>query len=127
MRQPWISLGALLAGAGVAAGAFGAHGLKDVLSPEHLATYEVAVRYQMYHAFAILITGLLVGRTAPASNQLAGWMFLVGIVLFSGCLYAWIFTQIKVLAMIVPLGGLSWIIAWLLLACSAMSGRIAAE
>jgi uncharacterized membrane protein YgdD (TMEM256/DUF423 family) len=127
MARYWVSLGALLAGAGVAAGAFGAHGLKDVLSSEHLATYETAVRYQMYHAFAIIITGLLVGRSCSKINAVAGWLFLLGIVLFSGCLYAWIFTQIKPLVMIVPLGGLSWIIAWLALAWSAMSSRPVAE
>lgn len=127
MAKNWISLGAFLAGAGVAAGAFGAHGLKDVLSSEQLVTYETAVRYQMYHAFGMILTGLLVGRSSAKSNDLAGSLFLVGIVLFSGCLYAWIFTQIKVLVMIVPLGGLSWIIAWLALAWSALGSRPGAE
>jgi len=119
----WIVVGALAAGLGVAAGAFGAHGLKKVLSPEQLQTFETAVRYQMYHAMAIILCGLLMGPYGSKLIPAAGVAFLVGILIFSGGLYAWVLSEIRAFALIVPLGGLSWIAGWILLAIAAARSR----
>jgi uncharacterized membrane protein YgdD (TMEM256/DUF423 family) len=115
----WIALGALLGGLGVIAGAFGAHGLAGRLSAEQLATFEVAVRYQMYHALALVLVGLLSQRGSRCL-AVAGPMFVTGIVLFSGCLYAWIFTGVKTWAMIVPVGGVAFILGWFALCLNAV-------
>ena len=121
--KTWVALGAALAGLGVVAGAFGAHGLEGRLSPQQLETFEVAVRYQMYHALALVLVGILAGR---ASRAVAGILFLAGIALFSGCLYAWVFTGIKTFALIVPIGGAAFILGWFALAWSVFA-RGAAE
>ena len=118
----WITCGAALAGLGVAAGALGAHGLKEVLSADRLHDFETAVRYQMYHAFGLIAAGLLVGRGCPRAIRGAGTLFVLGILLFSGGLYGWIFTEIKPLVHIVPIGGLAWILGWISLACAAWCG-----
>ncbi len=117
----WISLGSLLAGAAVAAGAIGAHALREVHGwPEdRMQTYEVAVRYQMYHALALVVVGVLAGRGNCPRLFGPGCLFLLGIVLFSGGLYAWLFTEIKPFVHVVPIGGLAWIVAWIWLAIHA--------
>ncbi len=126
----WILCGCLLAGLAVALGALGAHGLESRLkqpgmSLEKLAAgdkklhnFEVGVRYQMYHALALIVLGLLASRGANSPSgmlQAAGFAFLLGIVLFSGMLYGWIFTESKALVMLVPIGGVSFIVGWVLL------------
>jgi len=108
-----IPIGALLAGIAVAAGAFGAHGLKNRLSAEELAIWETAVRYQMYHAIGMMICGVTAMATGCRKVQVAGWLFLLGIAVFSGCLYALALTGIKVLGAIVPFGGAAFILGWL--------------
>jgi uncharacterized membrane protein YgdD (TMEM256/DUF423 family) len=118
--QFWIALGAILAGLGVAAGAFGAHGLQDRLSAEQLATFEVAVRYQMFHSIAIVLVGLIGLREKLPGLQLAGGSFLLGIVLFSGMLYLYLFSGVKTFALIVPIGGSLMILGWLALAIAAL-------
>lgn len=109
--------GAFSAGAGVALGAFGAHGLRTFLTPEMLAVYETAVRYQMYHAFALLAAGLI-GRSArgPARRLLgaACWAFGAGILLFSGSLYALTLTGARALGAVTPAGGLAFLAGWAL-------------
>lgn len=112
----WIFLGALLGGLGVIAGAFGAHGLEGRLPTEQLETFEVAVRYQMYHALALVLVGLLGAQRRAALLSWSGASFMAGMLIFSGLLYAWVFTGIKTFAMIVPLGGLLLIAGWGLLA-----------
>ena len=103
---------------GVAAGAFRAHGLRNRLSPDMLAVFETAVRYQMYHAFALLITAAAIARIGDARLlSIAGWSFITGIVLFSGSLYALALTGISGLGAITPIGGLAFLIGW---ACLAM-------
>lgn len=116
MQSPFLLLGALSACIGVGMGAFGAHGLKSVLSPEMLAVYQTGVTYQMWHALG-LIAIALIRRQAPESNLLhwAGWLMFTGIVLFSGSLYALAILNLKWLGMITPIGGLSFLIAWLLI------------
>jgi uncharacterized membrane protein YgdD (TMEM256/DUF423 family) len=112
----FICLGAVLAGIGVALGALGAHLLKSRLSADQLASFETAVRYQMYHAIALIVVGFVAVRSAGGLLTAAASLFVLGIVLFSGGLYGWIFTGIKPFVHIVPIGGMSWIIAWLLFA-----------
>ena len=107
-------------------GAFGAHGLQEWL-PKHfpddaakrLANWESAVRYQMYHALAIILVGVVTCQFPKLPIRLPACFFLIGITLFSGCLYGWVLTDIKPLVMIVPLGGVSLIVGWILFAISA--------
>src|SRR5512141_401918 len=93
-RSPWIALGALNAAIAVAAGAFAAHGLRARLDARALEVFETGARYQMYHAFAILLVGVLASSGARGM-QAAGWLFQAGIVLFSGSLYALALTGMK--------------------------------
>jgi uncharacterized membrane protein YgdD (TMEM256/DUF423 family) len=96
----------------VAAGAFGAHALKQRLPTELLAVFETAVRYQMYHAFGLLVVALASGRWPGADFNLAGWLFLAGILLFSGSLYALCLSGLRSLGAITPVGGLCFLLAW---------------
>jgi uncharacterized membrane protein YgdD (TMEM256/DUF423 family) len=109
----WIRAGALLGGLGVIAGAFGAHGLEGKLDSRGLEVFETAAKYQMYHAPALLAVGLLAmtGRRGAALN-IAGWSFLLGVLIFSGTLYALAFTGIRWLGAITPIGGLALIAGW---------------
>lgn len=117
----WIIAGALLAALGVTAGAVGTHVLKEVLEwPENkLATFETAVRYQLYHALGLVLVGILAHLAPSRWTAAAGWLFLAGIVLFSGGIYAWLFTAQTPFVQIVPIGGSAWIVGWLLLAAGA--------
>jgi len=118
----WLRIGAIFGALGVTMGAFGAHGLKERLSPYSLDIFETAVRYQMYHAPALLAVGLLgvLGRGGFALN-LAGWSFTLGILIFSGTLYALSVTDVKWLGAITPIGGLFLILGWIALAIAAGS------
>lgn len=100
----------------VAMGAFGAHALKAVLSPEMLAVYKTAVTYQMWHALGLGLTAILRAQN-PGSRLIiySGWLMFSGIVLFSGSLYILSLSGIKWLGMITPLGGVCFLAAWLLL------------
>jgi len=109
----WTLVGGLVGLGAVAAGAFGAHGLKGVFTPDRLETFEVAVRYQMFHALAILLAGLLDARTAA-------WCFLAGTAIFSGSLYLLVLTEHRWLGAVTPVGGLLLLAGWLLL---ALQGR----
>jgi uncharacterized membrane protein YgdD (TMEM256/DUF423 family) len=115
----WVVIGSLLAGLGVGMGAFGAHGLKDTLQTHQTtAVYETAAQYQMYHSLAILAVGLL--AHGGARSNLAGWCFVVGILLFSGSLYILAMTGIKWLGAITPFGGVAFLIGWGALAWTAL-------
>lgn len=107
----------------VALGAFAAHGLKKILGPDLLATFQTGVQYHMYHALALFGIGLL---TLHFPNQAllktAGYLFLLGIVLFSGSLYILAFSGIRWLGAITPLGGVAFLAAWALLAWSMLRG-----
>ena len=130
LSKYYISIAAFLGALTVALGAFGAHALKAVLSPAALITYETAVRYQMYHVVALVITGILMNKAASPKQQKllsrAGLFFIDGIVLFSGSLYFIVakpFLGIEGLAwvgVITPMGGLLWMVAWILLALSQL-------
>lgn len=113
-------VGSLAAFLGVALGAFGAHGLRSRLSPEMLNVFEVGVRYEMYHAFAILFVGLIRARFDGPLIAAAGWLFAAGIVLFSGSLYLLALTGTTRFGAITPIGGLLFLIGWGCLAFAAI-------
>ena len=119
MDRTFLALGALFAGLGVAAGAFGAHGLKGRLSPEMLDVFETAARYQMYHALGLLAVAWAAARWPQPAVTLAGWCMVAGIVVFSGSLYVLSVTGIRWLGAITPLGGLAFMAGWLALALAA--------
>ena len=111
----WLFYGGIFAGLGVALGAFGAHGLESRLSEDDLSTYETAVQYQMYHAFALLILFTL-SHTIPTHKvRMIGWSFVLGILLFSGSLYLYVITGISIFGAITPLGGVSFLFGWVIL------------
>jgi len=119
----FLALGALSAAVAVALGAFGAHALRARLSPDLLATFEVGVRYQMYHALALLAAAWAMGRWPGQPLLLAGWCFVAGTLLFSGSLYLLVLTGHRWLGAVTPLGGGAFIAGWLLLAWGAWAGR----
>ena len=120
MVRTFFALGALSAFVGVALGAFGAHGLKTRLEPDMLAIFEVGVRYEMYHAFALMAAAWAVSRApSSAAAAAAGWLFVVGTVVFSGSLYALALTGTRWLGAITPLGGVAFLAGWLCLAWAA--------
>ncbi|MEW6736790.1 MAG: DUF423 domain-containing protein [Acidobacteriota bacterium] len=120
MERIFFALGAGMAFIAVAAGAFGAHGLKARLSLEMLNIFELAVRYQMYHAFALLAAAWAHTRWPNSLTTVSGWFFLIGIVLFSGSLYLLSLTGLRWLGAITPLGGLALLGGWFCLVWSAV-------
>src|SRR3954468_604776 len=113
-------MGAAVAGfLGVAFGAFGAHALRSTLSPDMLAIFETGVRYQMYHAFAAVVAAWAFARWQRRIFGVAGLLFLAGIVVFSGSLYALALTGTRWLGAVTPLGGLAFLAGWALLASGA--------
>jgi uncharacterized membrane protein YgdD (TMEM256/DUF423 family) len=120
MDRTFLLVAAILGFLGVALGAFGAHGLRSRLSPEMLAVFETAVRYQMYHVFALLIVSAAIGHLGNARLLvMAGWFFFAGILIFSGSLYALALTSTSALGAITPFGGLALLIGWAILALFA--------
>jgi uncharacterized membrane protein YgdD (TMEM256/DUF423 family) len=114
----FIRIGALAALLGVLAGTFGAHGLKDRLETDLLTVFETGARYHMYHAFALILIGCLPGGLINRGTIAAGWLFLAGIVIFSGSLYTLALTGERWLGMITPIGGTAFMLGWLVLAIS---------
>jgi uncharacterized membrane protein YgdD (TMEM256/DUF423 family) len=125
MDRTFLLLGALAGFIGVALGAFGAHGLRNRLSADMLAVFETGVRYQMYHALAILIVALAAARLDGWLIRAAGWLFTGGIVLFSGSLYALALSGVTVLGAVTPIGGLAFLAGWACLAIAALALAIA--
>ncbi len=119
--RTFLRIGALLGFIDVAFGAFGAHALKERLSPDLMIVFETGVRYQMYHALAILVVALFLGRSANARVMWAGWCFVAGIVLFSGSLYVLALTGIGILGAITPFGGLFFLAGWICLVLAGTS------
>lgn len=113
-RQILIS-GALLALLGVAVGAFGAHGLRPLLSERMLNVFETGVRYHLFHTLGMLCAGLSLVYAPSRYFQLAAWAFFLGIVLFSGSLYALSVSGVRALGILTPFGGLCFIVGWGLL------------
>ncbi|MBD2214996.1 DUF423 domain-containing protein [Nostoc linckia FACHB-104] len=121
MTQIFLSIAAILGGLSVAGGAFGAHALREKISERSLEIFDTGTRYQMYHALALLVVALLLSRTeSPPSTLVAsGWLFIIGIVIFSGSLYALSLTGVKSLGAIAPIGGAAFIAGWGALAIAA--------
>lgn len=141
----WIVLGCLMGGSGVALGAFGAHGLEGYLTRQaagaaadttgapldergsparRLQTFETAVRYQMYHALALVAVGAVARRTSrPRAAAVAGWLLLAGVIVFSGLLYVLVLSDARWLGAIVPIGGAALIAGWGALAVAAAGLR----
>ncbi|MCI4671568.1 MAG: DUF423 domain-containing protein [Bacteroidia bacterium] len=113
-----IAIGAFLGLSGVIAGAMGAHALKEVLEPSQLDSFETAVRFQMYHAMAFLILGLLIHSTTLKGMRTVLFMWGIGTLLFSGSIYLLVLTSLKV-GIITPIGGVFLIIGWGVLLLSA--------
>jgi uncharacterized membrane protein YgdD (TMEM256/DUF423 family) len=122
MSNLFIGLGALSAFMAVAAGAFGAHALKQVLDTDMLAVYHTAVDYQFFHSIGLITIGALHKQSSRRYHAAAGWAMLIGIIIFSGSLYTLSITGIRWLGMITPLGGVSFLAAWLILALSYLAG-----
>jgi uncharacterized membrane protein YgdD (TMEM256/DUF423 family) len=112
-----LRLGAILAGLGVALGAFGAHGLRSIVTPERLAVFETGVRYHLVHALAVLAAAGA-AHVAPraAAPRWAGALFALGIVLFSGSLYLLVWTGVTTWGAVTPLGGVAFLAGWIALA-----------
>ena len=117
----WVTLGGLVALLSVLLGAFGAHGLKAVFNAQQMSWYNTAFEYQIIHALALIITGLL-AAVSPSGKWLtaAGWFFLIGIVLFSGSLYVLSLTGLRWLGAITPFGGTAFLAGWALLAIAGL-------
>lgn len=116
MARFFAVTGAVLAGLAVAAGAFGAHALDGRVTPARLVTFETAVRYQMYHALALLFVAWAVGVSVAPQITWAGYLFMAGTLVFSGSLYLLVLTDTAWLGAITPLGGLAFLAGWALLA-----------
>ncbi|MEW6542435.1 MAG: DUF423 domain-containing protein [Nitrospirota bacterium] len=126
MTRAFLPAGAVMAGLSVAAGAFGAHSLKAVLSPEQMTVFETAARYQMYHALGLVAVGVL-GQAGCGGDRLiraAGWLFFLGILLFSGSLYLVTLTGIRWLGAVTPLGGAAFLAGWGTLAWAAIKSKV---
>lgn len=118
-QRIWVAAGAILAALAVFFGAFGAHILKGHLDAEHLNTFDVGVRYHMLHALGLILVGLLSERWTSRAVTVAGVFLLVGIILFSGGLYVWTLAGVRAAVSVVPLGGLSFLAGWIILAIAA--------
>jgi uncharacterized membrane protein YgdD (TMEM256/DUF423 family) len=107
-----IFWGALFGLSGVMIGAFGAHGLKALLTADQLAIYHTGVDYQFVHALALLLLGALAQHQTPKAWQLAATLFIAGVFIFSGSLYLLVLTDIAWLGAVTPIGGVSFIAGW---------------
>lgn len=114
----FIVSGALSGFLAVAAGAFGAHALRQRLTPDLLSVFDTAARYEMYHALALLAVGFAAGQRSSAAIDFSGWLFLAGTVFFCGSLYVLSLTGIRWLGAITPIGGAAFLLGWLSLAWS---------
>ena len=123
MDRRFLLLGALSAFAAVAAGAFGAHALREHLSPELLAVYETGARYQMYHALGLIGVAVVSAEVPGRLTAAAGWCFVWGTLLFSGSLYLLALTGITWLGTVTPFGGVLFLAGWACLAGAALNDR----
>jgi uncharacterized membrane protein YgdD (TMEM256/DUF423 family) len=130
-QQKIISLGALFAALATIIGAFGAHYLKSIFTPEQLLSFETGVRYQFYHAFAILICGILASHYDVKKLVRTAIIFAIGIVLFSGSIYALMLLKsqgvigLKGIGILTPVGGLFFISGWIMLIANMLQHNIA--
>lgn len=124
-RTFWV-LGCVLALLAVAAGAFGAHALRERVAAEFLGPFETGARYHMYHALALLAAGWAAAQWPGALTAAAGWLFVFGIVVFSGSLYLLTLTGVRWLGAITPIGGVAFLAGWACLAIAAWRAQVAA-
>lgn len=126
MQKIFLIIGTVLAGLSVVLGAFGAHGLKKVVSPENVAIYQTGVQYQMYHALGLILIGILSERILNGYLTYAGVMFVAGVVFFSGSLYLIVSlyamnkTVPTAVGILTPIGGLFFIVGWICLLISIL-------
>lgn len=109
----FIHRGAFLCALGVILGAFGAHGIKNKVSTDMFEIYQTANHYLIIHSIAIVLYGLFCAHTRRETKTWPGNLFMLGILLFSGSLYLIVFSEVRAFGMITPLGGLSFILAWI--------------
>ena len=121
----WTAIGAVLMALAVGAGAFGAHGLKNRLDAYSMSLYEKAVFYHFIHALGILLVALLARANAItiAGQTRVAWLLFIGIIIFSGSLYALAVSGVRMLGAITPIGGIAFIVGWLLLAYDALRSQ----
>ena len=115
----WIAVGSIVVAVAVMLGAFGAHGLKEVLTAAQMKVYQTAVQYHFYHGLGLMLVGLVMVNLSDvisAGLRWVPWLLLIGIVLFSGSLYALTLFDLRWLGIVTPFGGLSFIAGWVLLA-----------
>lgn len=122
MTRFFLAMGALTAGLAVILGAFGAHTLETRVTAERLAVFETGVRYQMYHAIALLFLAWAAQQWPTWQITVAGYLFIAGMIIFSGSLYLLVITDTPWLGAITPIGGLSFIVGWILLFWAALAG-----
>lgn len=127
MSNLFIGVGALSAFISVAAGAFGAHALKQILDAGMLAVYHTAVDYQFFHSLGLIAIGVLHRLSPRHCHSAAAWTMLAGIAIFSGSLYTLSITGIKWLGMVTPIGGLGFLAAWLILAICYLASALNKE
>jgi uncharacterized membrane protein YgdD (TMEM256/DUF423 family) len=120
MKLNWFAVGAFAGAIGVALGAFGAHALKARVTADFLSVFETGVRYQMYHALALIAVAWAAERWGGSWVNASGWLFMLGIFMFSGSLYLMTFTGVRWLGAITPVGGLCFILGWIALAVAAL-------
>lgn len=112
MSRLWLAMGGVYGLLGVLLGAFGAHAMRARLPADMLRIWETAVQYQFWHALALLAVGLLASRAAGAWLNAAGWTFTLGVLIFSGSLYALALSGVRTLGAVTPVGGLLLIAGW---------------
>ena len=112
----FVIAGSLLGALAVMVGAFGAHALSGMLTAEQLATFEIAVRYQMYHSIALILTGVIRHMLDVPAIRWAGMAFFSGILIFSGSLYFLVLADLRWLGAVTPIGGIAFVMGWLCLA-----------
>ncbi len=129
MHKAFLQTAAILGALAVALGAFGAHALKKMVPPETVTTFETGVRYQFYHVFALLAVAILFGNFPGKNLQYAGMCFIIGIILFSGSLYALTALQatktvgLRGIGAITPIGGVFFIVGWVFLFLGVLKGK----
>lgn len=115
MHRKWIVIAAVLGLTGVAAGAFGAHALKSRITPEKLTSFEVGVRYQMYHALALFAVAWVISKRPSRAATAAGVCMTIGVAMFSGSIYGLSLTEQRWLGPVTPIGGALMMVGWLML------------
>ena len=120
----FLVLGAINSILAIILGAFGSHILEMTLTDKMLSTFQLGVNYQLYHSLALILTGLTVQKICDSLIFISGWLFFIGIFMFSGSLYLISLTGITAIGVITPIGGILWILAWALFAIAVLkNGR----